>query len=222
VSTLSTHQAFVRIVNSDDLHLPVWFEPQFFTPPVPEQQSESIDSLHAARIRLRDIKRLGGSHERIQQACEFLKYMQLRHPLRLTPSILGTALSEFPVRLKPPIEAILRILDLDGIETLPPRWISAILPWVQAHPDVLKGLMFANGILLLDLKENLTFPKSRLLRVQEELNLRVYPSLWKPLQKRHRLFIEAKYPELADALNSAVSRRNRKGTRKRAQSMVML
>jgi hypothetical protein len=206
LSRLTPHQAFVLRRDGSRTDFPVWFAPWFEIetrpePPTVASSTEAPVTFTAEYVR-RVFYRMGiaptWTPEVIEAACQSCR------PKRETAAVLSQVTTFFRNKA---------CLVPEGLAGLPTCWLVALpgILWSLRQPNwdclpfLINRVAWREGALLLGFEnEEAPLVPSAIVwdRIRMAVNRLVYPNLWRPLARRHRLALWHAHPELRAALAS--------------------
>jgi energy-coupling factor transporter ATP-binding protein EcfA2 len=200
LSRLSQHQAFVLFADGRRTEHAVWFAPWFeleapqpAPPPAPKRPEMYFSAAHVD-----ELMRHAGFHQIWE------------------PEVIGLAVKLFPKQPKT-LEVATAFFRSQacmvpkGLETVPECWLAA-LPGILMKmkkpewthlPFFIDHIQYDAGRLLLHFAQELPHTNSRMAawdRIRISVNASLYPSLWRPLSRRHCQRLFQLHPELRRAL----------------------
>lgn len=203
LARLGQHQCYAKLASGVVTKAPVWLEPHFFdhTPVTVElPRNDLAEAVGALRSEDDDKAKLDMSVEK------FCLHMHQRgHVLHLTPNVLVAAWqlctpSMSRSRLFPRFPSTMR-----GLDGLPSCWLMGLAGLFEGRPGLagmVMGIGFRSGIVWPELDAPCTWWGDGPTSVPELMNLRVYPSLWRPLKRRHMVRLYAERPDLRQEIAS--------------------
>ena len=203
LSRLQQHQAFAKLADGTCTESPVWLQPMFFDS-APTTQSQVPDDLSQAVSKLRERQALGAGP--VAGATSFLLHMHRRgHRLLTAPAIVTAAWPLCMPRMSR--NEILSRFDqrIAGMENLPSCWLVGLYHWLLRHAPL------ASIIVRVEVKAGVLWPtldRSAALwgdgptAVPENINLFIYPSMWRPLLPPHRAQLLTERPDLGNEIGS--------------------
>jgi energy-coupling factor transporter ATP-binding protein EcfA2 len=204
LSRLAAHQAYALFRDGSRTEFPVWFAPWFEMQSSPDLLPPASSPGKPEPFTPQDVRRLlelaGASPlwapEVLQAACEMCQ------PKQEPKSLLGEVIGFFGDKAG---------IVPEGLAELPGCWLVA-LPgilwslrkeyWTRL-PFVISKVGCRDGMLLLGFEKEQTpdTPDATVWdRIRAIVNRSVYPSLWRPLARRHRLALWRAHPELRAVL----------------------
>ncbi len=195
LARLGEHQCYVKLADGSVTESPVWLAPTFpgiTIPTVVAPKCELVSEVKRLKEKLEDEKLLNLT------VTDFLKYMQTKgHSLCLTPDILTAAWQLCTPR---------RLISVGHkLADLPPCWQVDVTRYLAANKELARafvGFGVLAGVLWPKLEPCCTWWGDGPLVLPEQLNLAVYPSLWRPLRKKHVVRLQRDRPDLREQLRS--------------------
>jgi hypothetical protein len=201
LARLQSHRCFAKLANGQLTKSPVWLEPLFFDHK-PFTMKMPQDDLAAAvkKLRSEDTAKLDMSAEKL---C--LHMHRRGHVLCLTPSVLAAAWQVCTPSMSR-IRLLARLpLTMRGVVDLPSCWLAGlagVFVRQSGVASVIVELSIQSGVLIPELETLSSWWGDGSTTIPELLNLRVYPSLWRPLKPRHVAQLFAERPDLRQELAS--------------------
>jgi energy-coupling factor transporter ATP-binding protein EcfA2 len=204
LARLDQHQALIVHANGERTPHPVWFVPWFeiATPPAPEPTKPVITTAEHTADHVEKLM--------LQVGCR-----PLNPPLLvMTATTLGRNRQRKRV-LKAASRFFLEKAAMvpEGLESLPTCWLAALpgILWGLRKPHWAKLPYFINrvavenGLLLLHFEQEQPNPEQRLTswdKIRIAVNAGLYPSRWRPLNRRLRVELRLTHPELRPLLDA--------------------
>ena len=195
---LSPHQGFVALPNPERCEQPVWFVPQFEEeppPPLPPPPvflpPQLVDPANSERLH-RQLQELG--HPRRLKAAQWQAALKLFSARKGRKQALVQAKEFFRTRA---------VLVPTGLESLPLPWLKALpgILWSLRRPEwthlpyMIREVFIADGLMQFRFaQEPLREPEDQHVggfdQVRLAVNTRLYPSCYRPLNRRHACRIQ--------------------------------
>ena len=206
LSRLGQHEAYVKLANGSGRIGPVWIAPLFFHY-VPSKVLVEPDDLTEAAAALRE----GEAKEQSSVSCgSGVSFFLLRmhregNPLILTPSIVASAGQLCTPKV--PRNQILRLIPgkIVGLELLPTCWLLGVYRWLLEYQELattIDGVSISSGVLWPQLHPATAMWGDGGFSIPQSLNLFIYPSLWRPLRRRHWAQLRSERPDLREELET--------------------
>lgn len=200
LARLKQHQAYAKLADGTVTELPAWLEPSFFDAPS-VQPALAPDELAEAVTNLK---------ERVEPDVNgmpsFLLHMHRSgHPFMTTPNIVSATWLLCIPRVSR--NEVLRDFGrrIPGVRSLPSCWVAGLYHWLARYPSAatkIAGVELRSGVLWPKLQAFNASGDERAVLIPESLNLFIYPSLWRPLQPRHRAQLLLDRPDLREEILS--------------------
>jgi hypothetical protein len=199
LARLPPHHAYLKLPDGTVTQEPVWLEARFhdYQPPPPSVEVDDLAEA-AAKLRAEDARQKSvGAHP-----AQLLAHMHSRgHRLMLTPAVVAAAWQLCAVPGHSRLLERAAKYDIPGCDGLPTCWLVGFLSWLGRHPGPRRGIraVAVESSMLWPTLDPLV-PWSLAAHVPEAVNLAMYPSLWRPLQKRHWTRLMRERPDLRQEL----------------------
>ena len=203
LARLDQHQALIVQANGERTPHPVWFVPWFeLTTPPPEVPKPMITAPVITADHVEKLMLQNG-------------HQSLNPPLLvMTATTLGSNRQRKRV-----LKAVNRFflekaaMVPEGLEALPTCWLAALpgilwglrKPHWTRLPYFIDRVTVENGLLLLHFAQEQPNPENRLTswdKIRIAVNAGLYPSRWRPLDRRLRVELRLRHPELLPLLDS--------------------
>jgi hypothetical protein len=207
LSKLGQHQAYVKLANGAAPNGPVWIAPLFFDYIAPKIRAQPDDLTEAAAALLREEEAQAPPSVSSGSGVSFflLRMHREGNPLILTPSIVASA----GLLCAPKVSRneVLRLIPtkIVGLELLPTCWLMGLHRWLLKYPalvTIIEGVSISSGVLWPRLHPATLIWGDGAFSIPQSLNLFIYPSLWRPLRRRHWAHLRSERPDLRQELES--------------------
>jgi hypothetical protein len=205
LAQLDTHHAFIRLADGSRTKEPAWLEPRFYESMVKKSKDhDESDDLRAA-VRTVQVSRQGEGARRLREATLWLAGMLTSRRLWLSSPIV-TAIGQTFVPERPREEILQELQafrDFTGVDDLPSSWLAGLLAFLKKRPIMaatIKGFFVVDAMLMLDLTSGVSVSERSSFLLHKQVNLCVYPTLWRKARTAHLNALWAKRPDLRTEL----------------------
>jgi len=211
---LGAHQGYVLYPDGHCTQFPVWFAPWFETAPEPPQAPETSVAVQPCLFGPDYLRGLmGGAGCRVVCLPEAVQAaFDLCRPQERKGRLLARVVRFFRTRTG---------LVPAGLESLPRCWLAALpavlsgfwVRWPAEPPCPIGALACREGMLLLRFAQEPACPEDGIAlgdRIRVAINASLYPTVWRPLLRRHRAAIWRTRPELHAALTVSLNHVDRR------------
>lgn len=201
LARLPQHHAYAKLANGTVTKQPVWLAPTFHDA-IPARIEEKSDDLAEAANSLRAFDEEAARFN--PNVSLFLLHMHRQgHRLKLTPAVVMAAWQLCQPRRRNFRALALLSRQIHGVDLLPPCWLAGLRQWLRKNNKLAPAILsvaIKSGVLWPELDPAFKAWGNGPLAIPEEINLFIYPSLWRPLLPRHLKHLKVNRPDLRPEL----------------------